>query len=115
MRFLIATTLLLWSLALFGCSSPTPTPTPTPTATPTPTPTPSPLDRAMAVAETIKQTLARIESVEDLTGLAGTASAEMVELLCEIAAGEYEPHLALDDLTDSRTVQLGIRGFCASL
>ena len=66
MRILIATILLLWSLALFGFSSPTPTPTPTPTATPTPTPTPSPLDRAMAVAETIKQTLAGIESVEGL-------------------------------------------------
>ena len=46
--------------------------------------------------------------------LAAGASEELVAVLCDIAAGEYEPHLALDDLVESVVVETGIRGFCAT-
>ena len=96
----------LLALLVLGCSSPTPTPTPTPT--------PDPLERALAVVDTIKQAIQSVGSTEDLAALTDTVSAEATEVLCDVAAGVYEPHLSLGDLTDRTSVQLGIRGFCAT-
>ena len=64
--------------------------------------------------DALRETLAGVESLEDLMPLAEGASEELVAALCDIAAGEYEPHLALDDLVESLVVETGIRGFCAT-
>ena len=99
-------------------ATPEPTPTPIPTATataiPTPTPTPSPLDQAVALADQIREALAESESLEALTELAGVAGEHALVILCQISDGEFEPDLTLSDLTDSRTLRIGIRGFCAN-
>ncbi len=121
-------------LVLAGCSSPTPTPTatptpsPTPTATPTPAPTPtptplpalptivvpSPLDRAKAIAEQVRNALEESETIEELQPLAAELGDAATDILCAIAAGDFEPDLELSDLTDSRSLRIGIRAFCAT-
>ena len=69
---------------------------------------------AEELIDALRETLAGAESLEDLIPLAAGASEELVAVLCDIAAGEYEPHLALDDLVESVVVETGIRGFCAT-
>ena len=98
----------------------TPVPTPTPTATPVPTPTSTPVsvaDQALALSEevvdTLRQALEGAGSLDDLAQMGGEASEELIGHLCDVAAGKYEPHLALDDLTDNLMVETGIRGYCA--
>lgn len=111
MRILFA--VLLTGLTLLGCSSPTPTATPTVTPTPTATPTPTPLERAMAWTDTIRDALASSET-EELAALAEQAGEVAVEILCQIADGDFEPDLELSDLTDSRALRIGIRAYCAT-
>ncbi len=122
--------ILLVVLVLAGCSSPPPTatPTPSPTATPTPTATPAPtatatpapaptatpnpLEIALAAVDTLKRSLAKVESVQDVDFLQHELSRKRVgldQILCDIADGRLEPVLYLNDLTDDRTVQLGIK------
>ena len=38
-----------------------------------------------------------------------------IEVLCTIAAGDLEPDLSLEDLTDSRSLRISIRAYCATL
>ncbi len=97
----------------------TPVPTPTPTPVPTPTPTPVPLmDQAQGLVEevvdTLREALEGVDSLDDLAQMGVDGSEELIGHLCDIAAGQYEPHLALGDLTDSFVVETGIRGYCAS-
>ncbi len=59
----------------------------------------------------------RGESLDDLAALAeigGEATEEVIKQLCDVAAGEYEPYLALENLVDGFVVQTAIRGFCAA-
>ena len=109
---------LLTSLATLACSIPTPTPTatPSPTATPTPTPT-SPLARALAMKEQLKEAFAKLaqsDSEGALDELIGTSVFAVVEILCGAAAGQFEPDLYLEDLTDSPTLLREIRGLCVA-
>ena len=107
--------------------TPTPTPKPTPTLTPTPTPEPTPTatpsiaEQAEALSgeifDTLSQALGGVESLDDLAALAeigGEATEEVIKQLCDVAAGEYEPYLALENLVDGFVVQTAIRGFCAA-
>jgi hypothetical protein len=100
---------------------PTPTLTPTPTPKPTPTATPSIAEQAEALSgeifDTLSQALGGVESLDDLAALAeigGEATEEVIKQLCDVAAGEYEPYLALENLVDGFVVQTAIRGFCAA-
>ena len=72
------------------------------------------VELAEEVVDALRDALEGAESLEDLAPLAGSASEELVNALCDITAGVYEPHLALEDLVDSFVVQTGIRGFCAT-
>lgn len=38
-----------------------------------------------------------------------------MEVLCATAAGDLEPDLSSEDLTDSRSLRIGIRAYCATL
>ena len=71
-------------------------------------------DLAEEVIDTLREALEGAGSLEDLAQLAGEGGEELIGHLCDVAAGKYEPHLALDDLTDSFVVQTGIRGYCAT-
>ena len=88
---------------------------------PTPTPTPTPesmVDRAKSLAEDVienlRGALEEMDSLEDLTQAGLEGSQELIGHLCDIVAGEYEPHLTLDNLTDSFVLRTGIRGYCAT-
>ena len=76
------------------------------------------MDRAKSMAEDVienlRSTLEEMDSLEDLTQAGMEGSQELIGHLCDIVAGEYEPHLALEDLTDSFVLRTGIRGYCAT-
>ena len=76
------------------------------------------MDRAKSLAEDVienlRGALGEMDSLEDLTQAGLEGSQELIGHLCDIAAGQYEPHLALEDLTDSLVLRTGIRGYCAT-
>ena len=96
---------------LASTATPVPTPTLAPTATPEPTPTRNLADQAEALAEEIaralRAALAEVDSLDEL-------SEELSGHLCDVAAGNHEPYLALGDFTDNLVLQTGIRSYCAS-
>ena len=124
LRFILVGTIAFGILLLSACAgdpTPTATPVPTLTATPVPTPTPTPvplMDQAQGLVEevvdTLREALEGVDSLDDLAQMGVEGSEELIGHLCDIAAGQYEPHLALGDLTDSFVVETGIRGYCAS-
>ena len=124
LRFILVGTIAFGILLLSACAgdpTPTATPVPTPTATPVPTPTPTPvplMDQAQGLVEevvdTLREALEGVDSLDDLAQMGVEGSEELIGHLCDIAADQYEPHLALGDLTDSFVVETGIRGYCAS-
>ena len=122
---------LLLVVACGSTPAPTPEPTPTvpPTATPAPTPTPTPTlaptptqvsaaeqaqRLAGEVAGTLRLALEGVDSLESLARTGEGLSEEIAGHLCDVAAGQYEPYLALDDLVDGFVVETGIRGYCAT-
>ena len=100
---------------------PTPTPTVTPTPEPpppgtTPTATPTALESALGLAEQFKQEIAASTSMDGLEDslIERTGQHGMV-VLCQVAAGEFEPDLSLADLTDEDVRLSGIESYCLYL
>ena len=107
---------ILLGSVLVGCGSPAPTPTPTPTATPIPptptlTATQTPTPEPGFSLETIKETLASVPA-DRLQELAGELTDEIGSYICQVVAGDFEPTLSLEDLTEDRFKQLAIRTYC---
>ena len=92
---------------------------PTGTRVPTATATPESGDvRTKSLAEhvvaNIRAALEEADSVEDLLQTGRDGSQTLIGYLCDVVAGEYEPQLTLEDLTDNFALRTGIRGYCAN-
>lgn len=101
---------ILTAILLMGCgadpaprATATPFPTVAPTVTPEPTATPTLLERG----DILRSALESIESGDlgDLTG-------PVLDVVCDIVAGDFAPDLTIDSVTDSALAKLAIREAC---
>ena len=97
---------ILTAILLMGCGAdpaPRATATPFPTVTPEPTATPTLLERG----DILRSALESIESGDlgDLTG-------PVLDVVCDIVAGDFAPDLTIDSVTDSALAKLAIREAC---
>ena len=92
---------ILAAILLMGCGA-DPTATPKPTLTPTPTPTL--LESAEAI---LRSALVSIQS-----GGIGNLSGPILDVVCDVDAGDFAPDLTIDSVTDSTLAKLAIRGAC---
>lgn len=66
------------------------------------------------VVANIRAALEEADSVEDLLQTGRDESQTLIGHLCDVVAGEYEPQLTLEDLTDNFTLRSGIRAYCGT-
>lgn len=121
-RTVLGGLLLAVALIAAGCAAPTPTPTATPTATATPTPSPTPkprlvtLDQAREFAIEVRLLLEDGLLAEEIRELDIDNAELMVDVLCEIADGVYEPDLTLEHVAGAiGTIRGGVQMYCTPI